>query len=198
MALAQKQCDDFTLYVVCLDAFTHEVLSLEKELAGNKGKGLSLLTLEEVEDSESRLIEVKTERSKKEYCFTITPYINWYILKKHATIRELIYVDADIYFFQNPKKILEELGNDSVLITPHDFPEKTIQDERYGIYNVGIVVFKKDSHGLDCLKWWVEKCIEWCKDECDLENERFADQKYLDSWPVRFQGGKFQRTLALI
>ena len=35
------------------------------------------------------------------------------------------------------------------------------------------------------LKWWQEKCIDWCHDYPD--NGRLGDQKYLDEWPKLFR-----------
>ena len=55
-----------------------------------------------------------------------------------------------------------------------------------GIYNVGWVTFRRDEFGLECLEWWRERCLEWCYDK--MEEERFADQKYLNDWPDRFRG----------
>jgi hypothetical protein len=34
---------------------------------------------------------------------------------------------------------------------------------------------------LECLMKWKDQCIEWCYDS--LEDNRFADQKYLNNWP---------------
>ncbi len=51
---------------------------------------------------------------------------------------------------------------------------------------MGWVSFRRDAEALVCLRWWRERCLEWCYDRC--EDGRFADQKYLDDWPSRFQG----------
>src|SRR5205823_10040223 len=50
---------------------------------------------------------------------------------------------------------------------------------------VGLMAFRNDSFGRECLEWWRERCLEWCYDR--LEGDRFADQKYLDDWPTRFE-----------
>ncbi len=52
---------------------------------------------------------------------------------------------------------------------------------KFGIYNVGWVGSRNDSDGLAVIRWWREKCIEWCHDYVD--GDRFADQGYLDSFP---------------
>jgi len=36
------------------------------------------------------------------------------------------------------------------------------------------------------LRWWRERCIEWCYDR--VEDDRFADQRYLDRMPEMFSG----------
>ena len=50
----------------------------------------------------------------------------------------------------------------------------------FGIYNVGWVGVRNDPDGIAVIKWWREKCIEWCHDYVD--GDRFADQGYLDSF----------------
>jgi hypothetical protein len=55
-----------------------------------------------------------------------------------------------------------------------------------GKYNVGWLSFRRDDQGLAALKWWRERCLEWCYDR--PEAGRMADQMYLDDWPDRFSG----------
>jgi hypothetical protein len=56
--------------------------------------------------------------------------------------------------------------------------------EKYGKFNAGMISFKNDGVGRLCLEWWQKKCTEWCFDR--LDGNRFADQKYLDEIPIRF------------
>jgi hypothetical protein len=51
---------------------------------------------------------------------------------------------------------------------------------------VGRLTYRRDERGLACLRWWRERCLEWCHDR--VEAGRFAEQKYLDDWPERFPG----------
>ena len=98
----------------------------------------------------------------------------------------ITYLDADLYFFADPAPLYEEIGDRSVAISAHRFPPELIAFEQFGIYNVGWLSFRRDESALSCLRWWRERCIEWCYDR--VEPGRFADQKYLDDWPNRFQG----------
>src|SRR5207237_5145326 len=65
-------------------------------------------------------------------------------------------------------------------------PPSRKHEAKSGIYTVGWVSFRRDADGLACLRWWRERCLEWCRDR--HEDGRFADQKYLDDWPTRFEG----------
>ena len=82
--------------------------------------------------------------------------------------------------------MLDQLGAGSVLIIPHGFPESLRHLEEFGIYNVGMVTFRKDERGLAALRRWRAQCIEWCYDR--VEGGRFADQAYLDDWPETLDG----------
>jgi hypothetical protein len=109
-----------------------------------------------------------------------------YLLNRYPDIDLITYLDADLYFFADPAPIFSELGDNSILIIAHRFPERLRDKEAHGIYNVGFLSFRNDAAGRECLQWWRERCLEWCYDR--PEGGRFADQKYLDDWPARFTG----------
>jgi hypothetical protein len=50
---------------------------------------------------------------------------------------------------------------------------------------VGWVTFRRDRTGLDCLEYWRSRCLASCPDA--VTDDAFADQKYLDDWPLRFK-----------
>ena len=171
---------DFALYVLCLDNEVYERLSTMKLSSVN------LIQVSEIEQQYPELLSVKTERSKIAYIFTLSPFYPSYILKNNPALPFICTLDADQYFWGSCAEIFRRLESCSVLIMPHRFERRLKSHEKYGKYNVSFQVFKNDKVGNECLAYWRNQCLEWCKDV--LEDGKFAEQKYLDVWNERFGG----------
>jgi len=169
----------FTLYVYCFDELCHRLLT-EMELPG-----VVLVTLEQFESPE--LLAVKGGRSRGEYCWTCTSQIVQHALDCFK-LQNVTYLDADLYFFADPAPLLEEFeaAGASVLITDHRYTRRYDQSQLSGKYCVQFVSFNADPRGLTVLKWWSERCLEWCYNR--HEDGKFGDQMYLDDWTERFEG----------
>ncbi len=169
----------FTLWVLCMDPECHDVLT-QMHLPA-----MEIISMAQLESRDRDLLKAKNNRSPIEYYFTCTPCLPLFVLRKHPEIDAVTYLDADLFFFQNPEPVFEAIGDNSIAIIPHGYPSKLTYREKYGIYNVGLLFFKRDEQGLACLRWWRKQCLEWCY--LRVETGRFADQKYLDDWPRRFR-----------
>jgi len=168
---------DFCLYILCLDEFTEQYFANRKEEFPN----VVTLKLDAIEADDNELLITKTNRSKIEYYFTLSPCLPLYLLKKYQ-LPHICSLDADILFYDSPKAIFEKLDKFSIIITPHKFSKELLHLDRFGKYNVSFQIFKNDAVGIKCLEYWKQQCIDWCGDEYDAVNNRFADQKYLDNW----------------
>lgn len=166
----------FRLHVLCMDDVTHQILGALQL------PELLLIRLEDFEDAD--LLRVKQMRSRAEYCWTCTPCILDYVLRRNPSIDLLTYLDADLMFFSSPEPIYDELGANSVAIIEHRFSAGFEHYAVNGKYNVQWVTIRRDSNGLATLAWWRDRCIEWCSAVSD--GERMGDQKYLDCWTTRF------------
>lgn len=173
-----RQKTEFTLYALCLDA---ESFTRVAEL---KSAQFIPIALGELEAHDRELAAVKGSRSKIEYYFTCTAAFCLYVMERFSAADLLTYLDADLYFFEHPKPLFDELEGSSIGIIGHRYSLLASIHKRHGIYNVGWVSFRRDTEGLSCLRLWREQCIEWCYDR--VEDGKFADQKYLDYWPARF------------
>lgn len=172
-----KTCPSFHLYVI---AFNDECYQFLK----NAGiESITPISLKEFEDPE--LLRVKPTRSAAEYCWTCTPSVILYCLHQFK-LPSCTYVDADMIFYQNPEILLDEMQSDSILITEHRYSKEYDQSKTHGTYCVQFMCFKNEPDGITALKWWRERCIEWCYSY--LEEGKFGDQKYLDDWTIRFKG----------
>ena len=170
----------FQLWILCMDTITYHTL-LQLQLPG-----IRLIALEDFERGDTALLQAKKNRTVAEYYFTCTPSLPLFILNHCPEIDLITYLDADLFFFADPLPIYEEIGAHSVAIIGHRYPSQFRHKEAtFGLYNVGWVSFRRDEYALSCLRWWRERCLEWCYDR--VEEGRFADQKYLDDWPTRFQ-----------
>lgn len=173
----KKYCDDFHLYIF---AFDDKSCSILKKLNLPRA---TVISLNEFEDKE--LLEVKPFRSKGEYCWTCTPSVILYAIRKYK-LKTCTYLDADLYFFASPGVLLNELNGDSIIITEHRYTPGYDSSITSGKYCVQFVTFRNDERGLKALKWWRLRCLEWCY--ARVEAGKFGDQKYLDDWTTRFKG----------
>jgi hypothetical protein len=176
----ERHCERFHLTALCFDAEAERLLRL---LAL---PNLTVLPLAELESRDPALAGTKAGRNRFEYCCTATPALPLHLLESRPELEEITYLDADLFFFSSPEPLFAELGDASVLITPHRFPDYLRHYEANGIFNVQFMTFRRDERGLAALRWWHDRCVEWCY--LRLEDGKFADQKYLDDWPERFEG----------
>ena len=68
----KKYNQEFELYILCLDDFTHDYFLKNKSTY----KEIKLLKLNEIEENDFHLIEAKSNRSRIEYYFTLSPCLN--------------------------------------------------------------------------------------------------------------------------
>jgi hypothetical protein len=174
----REHCPPFRLWILCLDDACCQALARQNL------PYVELIPLAALELADPELAAVKPTRSRVEYYFTCTPALAWYILNQAPGVEMVTYLDADLFFFSTPMPVFDEIADASVAIIGHRLSPYLRQLEAHGIYNVGWVSFRRDESGLACLRWWRERCLEWCYDR--VEDERFADQKYLNDWPTRF------------
>src|SRR5262249_6923654 len=176
----ERHAPSFHLTAFCFD---DEAKRLLDELALPH---LTTVTLPELEAFDQELLSTKGDRTRVEYCWTATPALPLYVFGMRPEVDEVTYLDADLMFFSDPDRLFEEMGNASVLITPHRYAPEHAHQAINGIYNVQFLPFRRDERGLRALNWWHARCIEWCYYR--LEDGKLGDQKYLDDWRARFGG----------
>src|SRR3954468_408084 len=168
----------FKLWIVSLDE------ACAKALEAIELKFVQIIRLPEIETE--RLIKAKSDRSVAEYCWTLTPFLPSAVFERQPGLKRVTYVDADLYFFDRPSKLLDEFvkSGKHVMITEHAFAPEYAVNLKFGIFCVQFMTFRNTDAGLKVLYWWQDRCAEWCYFR--LEDGKFGDQKYLDSWPELF------------
>jgi|GEM_PF-2839686 len=174
-SLGTQDRSNFTLFVVCLDEITR--LLVEKIAPPN----VVPVPLHAVEHGNDALAIARGNRTLVEYYWTLTPTVISWLFERYHDIGTLLYLDSDLYFFNAPDPVWAEMDLGSILIQPHRFSPELLHHERFGIYNVGLVGFRRDDDGLKVLDWWRRQCLEWCYSR--VEDGRYADQLYLNRFP---------------
>lgn len=174
-----KHAGPFKLWVICVDDLGKEHLD-QRAL-----EGIKTISLKDVETPD--LLRVKTDRSRAEYCWTLTPFAPKFVFSHDPSVSRVTYLDADLYLLKTPKPIFKEFeeSKKSVLITDHAYDPEYDYSASSGQYCVQFMTFRRDESGERVRQWWQDRCIEWCY--ARAENGKFGDQKYLDSWPELFE-----------
>ena len=168
---------DFRLHVLCLDDALFGLLS---QLAL---KNTRLIRLKDFVDP--KLASKRTTRTLIEWYWTMTPSLPLYILNKHPGTEEIAYLDADLCFYSSPEPMYEEIGDAPMMVIPHHFtPKDEKRQAGNGRFNVGLVWWRRCETALAQLRWWREKCLDWC--HLWQSQGRFADQGYLNNAPEEY------------
>jgi hypothetical protein len=173
----ERHIKNYNLWILCVDDETHEVLTKLKL------SNVHLLKLSKLETE--NLLRVKPLRSKGEYCWTLTPFAPRFVFEADTEVKQVTYLDADLWFRKHPQPIHDEFNASGkhVLITEHAYAPEYDQSATSGQYCVQFMTFTRYG-GEVVRKWWEDRCIEWCF--ARFEDGKFGDQKYLDEWPNIF------------
>jgi hypothetical protein len=123
-----------------------------------------------------------------EFRWSMKPvFINYLINKRDY--RNVIYVDSDIYFFNDYNFLFQELDVYDVLLSPHWRSSDPYRDPANfhtnfidGIFNGGFIGVNRN--GVDAMEWWAMVCEYECKKERTMG--LYVDQGYLNLLPVYF------------
>lgn len=180
-ASLMKHGQPFHLWIVCMDEL------VEQNLRHLALPCVSLIPLADAEDA--RLLAVKPTRSRGEYCWTLTPFTPQFVFDRDPGVQRVTYLDADLFFFDAPHLLIDEFAASAkhVLITEHAYDpryESSGRARRGGRFCVQFITFRRTAEAAKVMHWWQERCLEWCY--AKVEDGKFGDQKYLDTWPELF------------
>jgi hypothetical protein len=132
-----------------------------------------------------------------------------YLFKRYPGAEFIVYLDPDIYFFNNLSHLEEVMLKHSIALTPHylspikqftkinEFKPFSLAnnfdyyEERHalytGTYNLGFIALKNDAEGLACTQWWGERL----RHQCYIGGPKglyglFVDQNWMNLAPVYF------------
>ena len=114
--------------------------------------GLIPVRLAVLEAGDEALAAARANRSRVEYYWTLTPTVLLRFLKDMEKGESLTYVDADMLFFSSAEAVFDEMEGKSVLIHGHNLPPRYASFAVNGLYNVGLVGFRRQRAGVRLLK----------------------------------------------
>lgn len=176
----RRRQSDAVLWVLALDEDAADVL---RKLGDER---LRVIPLAELLAADPELAALQTARARAEFIFTLTPCLVRHLLRTEPAANPVFYLDADLYFFDDPVALRTDLGAGSVYVVPHRYPSWHDDSRWYGRFNVGVLGFRADANGFACVDWWRRQCLQSCALIGD--GIHYGDQKYLDAWPEKFDG----------
>jgi hypothetical protein len=167
--------DDFILYILALDEYTKEYFT---KLAKD-----NIVVIGVHEYITYYNIDKTKYSTDKEFYFSVTPSLCLYVIENFKDIDILLYLDADVYLFNDLEILYNEIGDSSISMCSHRIAwYLDVFSKNYGKYNVGVNAFRNDGEGIKCLKQWYKDCSTWKPHQKDYPLSFFSDQIWLDKW----------------
>lgn len=136
------------------------------------------------------LSHVQNSRSYLSTLWTYPALILDREIEKKSDWTDIVYLDADLYFFGSPEVCWKEIPQGNIAIVRHNFSERLAElFPDSGEFNVSWVSMPVNDIGRKCARKWAEECYSLCPDTPIQLNGRtiYGDQRYLDTWPTTFK-----------
>lgn len=169
----------WTLHYYCIDTATYDILvkiAHPRVIVYNPdvlmGAGLMLPGTQEY-----TLAKLKQNDSQY-FCWCLASVFTRYIMT-HATCDSVTYIDSDIYFYKDIRRLFEKFGDKHCGMFRHrhfDFTKDYVE----GKYNVGVVYFRNSTLGRRLLNWWADSVLH----KSHPQYATCGDQKYLEFFPT--------------
>ncbi len=162
------------------------VLMVDGDQVNDKSDNISYYSLQSIQHETGLRLIAKYCNQTDKLRWALKSIFLMQLLKQNEKV---IYVDNDIYFFNNPKFLFDLLDKNSILLTPHFYDTSPNENQNWleanfkvGLYNAGFIGASKNA--VKALQWWSECCLYNIKKS--YWRGLFDDQKYLDLLPVLF------------
>lgn len=180
-----RHSDDFRLSVWTVDADARAALEAVAL------PHLEVRPLEHLYEHDPDYAAVAPSRPLNERCWTAKSVACQFRFDDAPGARVIAWIDADTMFWGPPEPVFDAIGDGAVLLLPHWPPDAWATAPADwalgGRYNGGLVAFAPDDRGRAVLDWWRDRCIEGVP-TVGADGHLFADQRYLDEIPERFEG----------
>lgn len=168
------------VFVLNLDRMMEHVVP--RMLPDKRVVNISLTTLEA---RYPRIAITRSSRPWAPYTQSLKPFLPEYIFDTFGS-KTLTYVDSDMLFWGQCEEVDREMGGNSFMVTSRE-QEPPLQ---CGSFNGGCFSCRNDQQCRAFLKWWQERCIEWCLWRVGPDG-KFGEEGYLNiirTDPHKFAG----------
>ena len=127
------------------------------------------------------------DRDRAAFYATHKPILPLYVFDQRPDLGSITHIDADMLFFAAPGPMFAEIGDASVAVSPHRYSKSYRRHIHHGRFNAGLIYWRNDRVGRQCLGDYREDCLTWCEKKV-MPDGRFMNQGYLTVWPDRYPG----------
>jgi hypothetical protein len=130
-----------------------------------------------------------------ECCTATKPFYARKLLQ--AGFQHVFFFDPDTFVYSDLNQLVDEFGDDDVLITPH-CSEDAVRDAEihyneisslaHGVFNLGFLGLRNGPNAKAVIDFWCRRLTRHCVD--DHARGLFTDQKWFNLVPVFFDGVK--------
>lgn len=173
---------NYQLNLLCLDQYIYDII---------ESPNIKKYLLKDLLESDILLIQCKNNDPSREalnnsngdigrakeiqFIWSLAPYFTNYCLVNNPYIDDILYIDSDIYFFDDWQKIYKNTNNINIGLVEH----RIKHNHNNGKYNVGIVYFKNNEAGLGASALWRDFLL-YPNNRFSISHGDCGDQKYLE------------------